>query len=403
MPRKLLTPEDARAWLRRRYAAQHQAWLSGAGSWPLGVPLGDPTERNAAQDVASVREWVDAWRRWSDGGEVEWVDRVWPRLGTQSLPVRLVLSSAADVARVAGEARRFERAAVRHARLSSTWDNLSDSRLVSRNFDVLADYSDDDFERLVALLRWFDENRGSNRYLRQLPIEGLDTKWCDSRRRALIMDLIVAIRGLSQPLDFYELCGLRRAPQRLRMRVLCNDLRRAAGGLCDVEAPVEQVAALDIQPACALIVENLETGIALPDLPGCIAFMKLGNGVGVLAQIPWLQGVRAVYWGDIDTHGFAILGHARGALPALTSILMDESTLLANRALWGREAVQYAAGQVPHLTADEHAVFDNLRNNVWGQGVRLEQERVPWERALEVVRNSVRGRSDPAAHQLHSH
>jgi hypothetical protein len=159
--------------------------------------------------------------------------------------------------------------------------------------------------------------------------------------------------------------------------------------LGDVEGPLEQVAGLDIQPECVLVVENLETGIALPELPGCVAFMKLGNGVGVLARVPWLQGVRAVYWGDIDTHGFAILDHARQALPAITSVLMDEATLLANRALWGRETAQYPGAQLQHLTAGERAVFDNLRGNVWGHGVRLEQERVPWTRAMEAVRRSL--------------
>ena len=70
-----------------------------------------------------------------------------------------------------------------------------------------------------------------------------------------------------------------------------------------------------LTPKCILVVENLETGISLPDLESCVAFMKLGNGVSVLSRLPWAAGVRAVYWGDIDTHGFAILSHARGALP----------------------------------------------------------------------------------------
>ncbi len=391
MAKKLLSPEGARAWLRRRYATQHRAWLSGQGAWPLGVPLGEPTERTVGEDAAIIREWIDAWRQWNSGGEVQWLDRQWPRLGTQRLPSRLVLSGAADVARVVGEARRFERATERHARLERKWSSLSASPLVLRNFDVLADYAEADFVRLLALLTWLDQNRDSLRYLRQLPIEGMDTKWCDSPRRAVITDLLLAIRGLPQPMEFHELCGLRRPPQRLRMRLLCPSLRRALGGVGDLEAPIDQVTALSIQPDCALIVENLETGVALPDLPGCAAFMKLGNSVGVLSQVPWLRNARAVYWGDIDTHGFAILSHARAALPALCSVLMDERTLLRNRALWGRETTPYPGAEVPHLTADERAVFENLRGNVWGQGIRLEQERIPWPQALEAVRGVVLG------------
>ena len=391
MPKKLLSPEDARAWLRRRYDAQHRAWLNGQGSWPLGVALGEPTEKAVAEDASLVRHWIESWRRWNDGGELQWVERKWARLGNQRLPARLVLSSAADVARLVGDARRFERATERHGRLVQRWSALSASPFVVRNFDALADYEDDDFERLFALLAWLDQNRGSSRYLRQLPVEGMDTKWCDAKRRGLISDLLLAMRGLTGPVEFHELCGLRRPAQRLRVRLLCPRLRQALDGLGDVEAPVDQVAALSIQPQCALIVENLETGIALPDLPGCVAFMKLGFGVGVLSHIPWIRAARAVYWGDVDTHGFAILSLARAALPALSSALMDEATLMRNRALWVREVTPYGNAEPPHLTNNERAVFERLRANVWGHGVRLEQERLPWEPAMDALRRALPG------------
>lgn len=391
MAPKLLLPEGVRDWLRRRYRSQHRAWLGGGGAWPLGVPLGAPSERSVVDHVPAIRQWVEEWERWSEGGEVQWLERQWPRLGTQRLPARLVVASAADVASVVGEGPRFERAMRRHARLAQCWSALHASSLVLRHFDELADYTDEDFERLFAALTWLDQNRASGHYLRQLPIEGLDTKWCDASRRALISDWLLAIRGLEAVGDFYDLCGLSRLPRRLRVRLLCPSLRRAVGGLRDIEAPVEEIAALPIQPASTLIVENLETGIALPDLVGCAAFMKLGNGVGVLERVPWIRPARALYWGDLDTHGFAILSQARAGLPALISVLMDEATLLQHRSLWGREVTPYAGAEVPRLTADERSVYERLRGNVWGQAVRLEQERIPWTYALAVVRNALLG------------
>jgi len=39
--------------------------------------------------------------------------------------------------------------------------------------------------------------------------------------------------------------------------------------------------------------------------------MRLGYAVDVLGQLPWLQEAQCIYWGDIDTHGFAILNRAR--------------------------------------------------------------------------------------------
>jgi hypothetical protein len=35
-----------------------------------------------------------------------------------------------------------------------------------------------------------------------------------------------------------------------------------------------------------------------------------------LAALPWLHDEQIVYWGDIDTHSFAILSRLRERLPA---------------------------------------------------------------------------------------
>jgi hypothetical protein len=65
------------------------------------------------------------------------------------------------------------------------------------------------------------------------------------------------------------------------------------------------------------IVENLQTGLAMSDMPGAVVFMRLGYNVDVLARLPWLARARCIYWGDVDTHGFAILHGARSYIPEL--------------------------------------------------------------------------------------
>ena len=185
---------------------------------------------------------------------------------------------------------------------------------------------------------------------------------------------------------FHDLCGLRKPAHRLRVHVLCPELRKSIGGLRDIEAPVEELAALPIAPEAAIIIENLETGLALPDIPGAVAVMKLGNAVTALAALPWLAATKTVYWGDIDTHGFAILDRARSVLPHLRSVLMDEATLLAHRSMWGSEAAQCADAELPRLLEHERKVYLALRSQDYGPNVRLEQERLPWVVAVEAVR-----------------
>jgi hypothetical protein len=116
-----------------------------------------------------------------------------------------------------------------------------------------------------------------------------------------------------------------------------------------------------------------------------VVFMGLGYKVDILARLPWLNGVNCFYWGDMDTHGFAILNRARAHLPNLKSILMDGETLLCYRDLWVEEKGQHPAVELPHLTDEEQAIYQGLKKQRWGVNVRLEQERIAWDRAWEVL------------------
>ena len=134
------------------------------------------------------------------------------------------------------------------------------------------------------------------------------------------------------------------------------------------------------------IVENLQSGLALEDLPGTVASMKLGYHVELLGRIPWLLQARALYWCDIGTHGFAILEAARRYLPDLTSVLMDETTFLANREMWVEEKDPHLRGSLSHLTATELRMLNLLQQNFLGERPRLEQERITWN----IVRSALR-------------
>jgi hypothetical protein len=122
----------------------------------------------------------------------------------------------------------------------------------------------------------------------------------------------------------------------------------------------------DTSGSYAYIVENLQTGLAFDELPGAVVFMGLGYGVDQLAHFKWLNEIRCIYWGDIDTHGFAILNRARSYLPHLKSLLMDEQTLLNHKTLWVEEKQQHSATVLPNLTDEEQSVYCGIKNNKWG-------------------------------------
>ena len=387
-------PDDVQKELKRRFKNRHREWLEAGGnsdqqeetSWPLEVTLGVPTENQALKQVQDVRAWVAAWQSWRGVGSLSWGERRWRKLGTQPVPVKLALSGPADIAQWIGEAERWDRAQQRYRDLVGHWPQLADK--LPCYFAILADYSEVDYRRLVDMVAWIEKNPASDLYPRQLPISGLDSKWLE-RRKGLLADLVDSVRGESSSEgDFYGRCGLKAPPQLIRLRILDDSLRQRVGGLSDISAPREQLAELDLPVSNVFIVENLQTGLAFDDLPGSVVIMQLGYGVDVLGRLPWAARAHCIYWGDLDTHGFAILNRARSYLPELKSVLMDEETLHSHPDLWVEENDQHAAETLPLLTDPEQAVYQAIKRNAWGQNVRLEQERVTWGVAWKTLQQA---------------
>lgn len=186
-------------------------------------------------------------------------------------------------------------------------------------------------------------------------------------RRGLVESLHAAGTGRAD-------LGLREPAPLVRMRVLDSAL--SLGGLSDVSAPVEDLARLQIHPEVVYVFENLATVLAMPGRSGAVALHGGGHRVDLVARLPWAQ--RVTYWGDLDSHGFAIVHQLRTRGVEVASVLMDTETLLAHRDLWGHEPEPNTA-VFDRLTPEEQATLHLLSAH---GNVRLEQERIPWEYAL---------------------
>jgi hypothetical protein len=103
-----------------------------------------------------------------------------------------------------------------------------------------------------------------------------------------------------------------------------------------------------------------------------------------LAGLPWLRDSEIAYWGDVDTYGFDILSRLRSHLPQVRSILMDRETLLFHRDHWSTES-RPTRRPLAHLTGPEQSLYQDLISDVYGIGVRLEQERVRFSRVHDAL------------------
>ena len=152
----------------------------------------------------------------------------------------------------------------------------------------------------------------------------------------------------------------------------------------ELELRVDELAQLELPVTTVFIVENQATYLAFPEVPDAIVIFGGGFGVTVLEGVPWLAQRDVVYWGDLDTHGFAILSRLRERVPTVRSILMDRSTLLAHREQFAIEPNPTEV-ELEGLTPDEAWVYSDLIEDRFGPSVRLEQERI----RFSTVRNAL--------------
>jgi hypothetical protein len=244
------------------------------------------------------------------------------------------------------------------------------------------------WDQVLATVRWIVEHDTSSRYVRQIDVEAVDTKFVEGHRKLFdeLLSLVLPEDRIDRRYPAANFAGRFRFLQRpgyVRFRLLVPQSGLPAG-ISEVQLRVEEAAGLELRPATAFVVENEISYLAFPTVADAVVLF--GSGYLVASrELPWLQQAELVYWGDIDTHGFAILDGLRSRHPGVTSILMDADTLLAHRRQWVREPVPTRRA-LERLTPNEGAVYRDLVEDRYGPAVRMEQERVRFsllEQALE--------------------
>jgi len=203
----------------------------------------------------------------------------------------------------------------------------------------------------------------------------VDTKFVETRR-SVLADLLGVSR---QAGPFLTDLGLRTKPEYVRIRLAASV---APVPVSELSVRVGELDDLDIRFPTAVVVENEITYLTLPVPADGVVIWGKGFDVARLGRWAALQDAAVHYWGDLDTHGFAILHRLRTHLPQTRSFLMDAETLDAHRDRWGRENAPTSA-VLDRLAADEAAVYDDLVSDRFGERVRLEQERINWAWTLD--------------------
>ena len=385
------TAEELVAQLRRLWDRGRllQGPEDGGVTFPLALRLRRPSSADMAARFEDVRRWIrdlDAASRAhvGHGYDVRWTEIDHRTLGRNRVPEGASVPTRDDALRLLGKqraARRFdELVALTEASVPALTSWMRRKPLVVVEHER-------DWPRLLDVVLWFRAHPRCGLYLRQLDIPGVDTKFIEGRLGLLTELLDLALpEGALAPAEkrlFEARFGLQAKPRLVRFRIL--DPRHALAGLTDLTVPIAQFASLCPAWQHVFVTENEINGLAFPAVPDAAVVFGLGYGIDRLREAPWLGDRALHYWGDIDTHGFAMLDRLRAHFPHAASLLMDRATLLANRELWVREDAPHA-GPLTRLTAEEHALFEELGRNTLGDGVRLEQERIRFGSVEQAVR-----------------
>jgi hypothetical protein len=387
-------PEQIRAQLQRLWDDGRllAARFDGTPLFPLTLSLRAPGPAELAAQFDQARRWIRALDEGAKpvlgyGYEIVWREINHRQLGRNRLPGQVVLTSEDDALRLLGrmaDARRFD--ALAGATLAAfpvlqVW-------LGRRGLLLLEQAAA--WPRILLILHWFVAHPRPGLYLRQLDIAGVDSKFIETRKGLLseLLDQVLPLDAINADAvggrQFEARYGLLSKPAQIRFRIL--DPACYLGGLSDVAVPVAQFAKLQLAVRHVFITENEVNGLAFPNMPASIVIFGGGYAVERVADIGWLRDKDIIYWGDIDTHGYAILDRLRGRLPQTRSILMDMATLQAHRALWGSEdADKRRVGVLARLTTEEGELYSMLCDDVVGTRVRLEQERLGFRWVTEAI------------------
>ncbi len=364
-------------------------WLGGEESYPLQIALAPPSSRALLSDYAGVQQWISALEasarsKKSAGYRLEYTDKRLRKLGTQRIPAKAWIESRADCLALAGRADEFTDFAAQieatYARLPALLEWLHSKPMAGLAVQPV-------WGQLLTVCEWFTAHPRPDQYLRALDIPGIDTKFIESHQKILDELLRMALPDAAMQETeapaprhrFAHRLGLRYDQPGIRLRLLDPALRRHYRSIGDMTLVQSDFQLLDPPCATVFVTENKSNGLAFPDVNDAIVVFGLGHGLGVLKNIPWLTGKRIIYWGDIDTHGFAILSRMRGYYPQTESLLMHERLLARYRELAVDEPTAARSdANWQQLTGNEKVTLAALREHRYGHCLRLEQERIPF-------------------------
>ncbi|MDM8547064.1 DUF2220 family protein [Candidatus Venteria ishoeyi] len=384
-------PSDIRTQLQKQWQRGGilSALVMGKNLFPKRLAIKTPSATEMLEQFEPVRAWIEALRTMPHC-RVEMREFKHKNLGKNTVPQAIWFDGLEDLLAFIGkhaEVKRFMAVIeITEKQQPALLAWLAKKPL--RALALLADWS-----KLMQVLSWMQTHPRPGLYLRQISIPGIHTKFIEIHRGVLAewLDLTLPanaidfnVSGVSQ---FTQRYGFRDKPLLVRFRLLDPKIKLLPGNtMQDISLDADSFAALNPAVSQVFITENEINFLAFPAMKSSLIIFGKGYGFEMLHKAHWLRQCRIYYWGDIDTHGFAILSQLRSHFPEVKSLLMERKTLLAFKHHWGKED-DPTKRELSGLSAAEQGLYDDLRNHCLQENLRLEQEKIAYDWIRAVLRS----------------
>ncbi|NKC10773.1 MAG: hypothetical protein GKR94_00765 [Gammaproteobacteria bacterium] len=371
-PHDVVATLKSREWDNQAHLRQR---LLRERPFPIEINLSPPSGTAALHDLTRFQQFIEAWQRWPRQQQVHYQRRQLHNIGQHHVPVALTIASMQELIESLGPecVERSQHWARAMKPLLALDGDLYP--VLVRHLAALETLTVEDAQTLAALLPQLKPGMGQNRYLRALPIQGIDTKFIEIHQ-TLISGLLDQLHAgaISAAGGLPSWLGCRVNPSGwLYVRYLCAAHRERLGGFNILRLPTQELLSTALAGKRILIVENLQSGLALPELADTTAVCGGGQNLQ-WTQASWLRQKEVAYWGDIDTWGFKLLSDARVNIAPLRSLMMDDNTLQRFKSRTVAEKSPYV--QTPaNLLAHESSTYSRLFTEN-AEVLRLEQERL---------------------------
>lgn len=391
--KKITYPEDIRDSIREKEQRGTLYEYVANPTWtgwdqPISAPVRSVVRVKDEAELTRVTNWAQSWKYQEKRlpGTVLWESKDIRYVGKMLIPKRFQADGIQQLFEYAGFDVQWKtfKGCLAYARYSlpeiESW--------IAQEHRIFSDsWKSRKLSLFISLAKWMKSQTGQEplRYVRELGIPGIDTKFIETHQREVrSLYNYLTQRKIRTHEELLDTLHIRTYPEDTEFVLLRLIPPVSAANLSLMQVYYEDLKKAKISPRHVFIIENKTTCYHFPAIPDSV--ILFGNGKAskkFLAEVPFIGSAKnRYYWSDIDTDGFHMLSNMRELYPDIQSLFMDKETI--------QEATTYAVPdtgsefeQLPHLTPEESFCFQYIAQ----KRLRIEQERIPWEYIKKVLKS----------------